>query len=767
VTSLLLYIVFAAMASAFVAPALVRWIGDRASVALAVVPASVVAIILFMLGPPPDGVLQSTIPWIPSLGINLSFWVDGLSVIFVLLIAGIGTVVLVYAGPYLHGHRDLGRFLAWIMLFMGSMLGLVTSGNLLTLFLFWELTSVSSYFLIGFLHDDAASRKSALQALLITGAGGLSLLAGFILLGSAVGTYELSVILSSGDAFRSSAWYLPGLFLILAGAFTKSAQVPFHFWLPNAMAAPTPVSAYLHSATMVKAGVFLLARLHMVLNGTTEFHVLVGMAGAATMLLGAVAAFGQRDLKRLLAYTTVSALGTLVFLLGIGSEAAVQAAMVFLLAHALYKGTLFLVVGIVDHETGTRDLESLGGLWRVMPKTAAAAALAALSMAGLPPMLGFISKELLYEAKLAAPWAPWTITAAGVAANVLTVATAALIVVRTFGGRAATPTQTVHDPSWMMWGGVVLLSSLGFAAGLAAEAVATYIVGPAATAIRGKTVATSLGLWHGVNPVLLLSLATLAAGAALYAFHRPLRRAVSAWRPWKAEGAYDAALAGMLAGARQQTLWLQSGQLSTYLALTLTATLVLVGLPIAVFWPQLSVVVTSELALLPTVIAGTMAIAAVLAVRARTSLGAIIALGVVGYGIAVLFLLYSAPDLAMTQFAVETLMVVLLMLVVAKLPEFRQLGTRASRMWQGALSVAGGALMTLLVLLVTAEPARMALANFYSESALALANGRNIVNVILVDFRGLDTMGEITVLGIAALGAVALLRLGVKREDDR
>ncbi|MCU0452777.1 MAG: DUF4040 domain-containing protein [Bacteroidetes bacterium] len=765
-TPLLLYIVFGAFAAAVIAPLLVRWFGDRASAVLAIVPASVVGIVFFMLGPPPDGLLQATIPWIPSLGIDLSFWVDGLSIIFVLLIAGIGTVVLVYAGAYLHDHRDLGRFLTWIMVFMGAMLGLVTSGNLLTLFLFWELTSISSYFLIGFLHDDAASRKSALQALLITGAGGLSLLAGFILLGSAVGSYELSAILTSGDAFRSSEWYLPGLLLILIGAFTKSAQVPFHFWLPNAMAAPTPVSAYLHSATMVKAGVFMLARLHPVLNGTSEFHVLVGTAGAATMILGAVSAFGQRDLKRLLAYTTVSALGTLVLLLGIGTETAVQAAMVFLLAHALYKGALFLTVGIVDHETGTRDVESLGGLWRMMPMTALAATLAALSMAGLPPMLGFIGKELLYEAKLAAPWAPWTITALGVTANILTVAVAALMTLRTFGG-ASSSVRTAHDPSWQMWGGVALLASLGFAAGMAADLVATHIVGPATTAIRGERVETSLGLWHGVNPVLLLSLATLASGAALYALHRPIRRMTAGWRPWKAERAYDAALAGMLASARKQTLWLQSGQISTYLALTLLATLLLVGLPILAFWPQLSMVVAMDLALLPTVIAGMMAIAAFLAVRAKTSLGSIIALGVVGYGIAVLFLLYSAPDLAMTQFAVETLSVVLLMLVVAKLPEFRQMGSRSTRLWQAGLAGAGGALMTLLVLFVTAEPARMTLATFYGEASYALANGRNIVNVILVDFRGLDTLGEITVLGIAALGAVALLRLVVDKEDGR
>ncbi|MFB3140368.1 MAG: proton-conducting transporter membrane subunit, partial [Candidatus Acidiferrales bacterium] len=341
-------------------------------------------------------VLAVSIDWVPSLGIALSFYLDGLSLLFALLISGIGALVVVYAGGYLAGHAHLGRFYAFLLMFLASMLGLVLANNVITLFVFWELTSVSSYLLIGFEHEREAARQAALQALLVTGLGGLALLAGLLLLGQAGGSMELSELLTRGEAIQAHPFYAPILLLILAGAFTKSAQFPFHFWLPSAMEAPTPVSAYLHSATMVKAGIYLLARFNPVLGGTELWFYIVTAAGAATMLVGAYLAFQQSDLKRILAYSTMSALGMMVLLLGLGTELAVKAAIVSILVHALYKGALFLVAGAVEHETGTRDVDRLGGLRRAMPITAAAAALAALSMAGLPPLFGFIGKEMVY-----------------------------------------------------------------------------------------------------------------------------------------------------------------------------------------------------------------------------------------------------------------------------------------------------------------------------------------------------------------------------------
>jgi multicomponent Na+:H+ antiporter subunit A len=412
------------------------------------------------------GVVMESRPWVPALGIDLAFRVDGWSLLFLLLIGGIGALILIYAAGYFQGHRQAGRFYAFILLFMGSMLGLVTADNLILLFIFWELTSFSSYLLIGFDHEKPESRATALQALLITGGGGLALLVGFLLIGQVSGSYSYSALLEQPDMLRDHALYLPILLLVLAGAFTKSAQVPFHFWLPGAMTAPTPVSAYLHSATMVTAGIYLLGRFSPLLGGTDAWHYLVTSVGAVTMLIGALMALVQTDLKRLLAYSTVSALGTLTLLLGIGTVLAVKAVAVFLIVHSLYKGALFMIAGAVDHETGTRDVRALGGLFKVMPITALAAGAAALSMSGFPPLLGFIGKELLYEANLAAPQAAVLITGAGVAANIIIVAVALMVGFLPFLGRPLLPLKALHEPPLALWLGPLVLATLGLVAGL-------------------------------------------------------------------------------------------------------------------------------------------------------------------------------------------------------------------------------------------------------------------------------------------------------------
>jgi multicomponent Na+:H+ antiporter subunit A len=560
------------------------------------------------------------------------------------------------------------------------------------------------------------------------------------------------------------------LLLILIGAFTKSAQVPFHFWLPNAMEAPTPVSAYLHSATMVKAGVYLLARFSSVLGPTDAWHYLVTLAGTTTMLTGAFLALWQTDLKRILAYSTLSALGALVLLMGLDTALSVKAGIVFLVAHALYKGALFQVAGTVDHETGTRDARRLGGLAKAMPITAAAAGLAALSMAGLPPLLGFINKELLYEANMQAPRAAIAITVAGVASNVMLVALAGIVGIRPFWGRRRTTPKEPHEGPAALWLGPIILAVLGLLIGLFPETVATLFLAPAVSAVRGEPAVVELKLWHGVNPVLLLSALTLALGAGVYAWRAaflrrssPLAPALPAWLgsigKWGPERWYELALQALNAVARAQTRLLQSGYLRYYLMIIIATTFVLAGYTLLDLGPLGWPVDDVQIRFYEGLIAGLVLLGALMAVLSRSRLAAVAALGVVGYSIALIYVLFGAPDLAMTQFALETLTVVLFVLVIYRLPRFAALSGRGARVRDALIALAAGGLMTVLVLAVTSVPLQSRLAPYYAANSLVLANGRNVVNVILVDWRGLDTLGEITVLAAAAIGVYALLKL--------
>lgn len=755
----------------FAAPRLHRLTHAASGWLLALLPLALVAYFASFLPAVTNGeVIASSWSWVPSLGLPLSFYLDGLSLTFALLISGIGALVIVYAGGYLAGDERLGRLYLLLLIFMASMLGLVLAGNVITLFIFWELTSISSYLLIGFEHDKASARAAALQALLITGTGGLALLAGLILIGLAGGSFDLSALLTQGETLRAHPHYQAMLLLVLAGAFTKSAQFPFHFWLPGAMAAPTPISAYLHSATMVKAGVYLLARLTPMLGGTDEWHYLVTIAGAVTMLLGAMLALAQTDLKRILAYTTVSALGTLVLLIGLGTTQAIKAAMVFLIVHSLYKGALFLVTGALDHETGTRDVEQLGGLWRVMPVTAAATVLAALSMAGLPPLFGFISKELLYEAKLEAPRAAWLITSAGVLANVLMVSLAAVIALRPFFGRKRATPKDAHEAPLSMLLGPALLALTGLVIGLLPDVLATPLIGAAVSATRAEATEIKLALWHGLNPILLLSVITIASGAVVYLLHERLRwmahrlHALAEWGPprW-----YELGLDGVLAFSKGLTRVLQNGYLRVYLMVIVLTTLGLTGTMffrrVGWQWPALP----SDIRFYEWIVAAVILGAAVVAVRSTSRLAAVAALGVVGFGVALIYILYGAPDLAKTQFAIETLTVVLFVLVLYRLPRFANYTSKPARVRDLALALAVGGLMTTLLLATVATPLQSRLSKYFAAASVPLAKGRNIVNVILVDFRGLDTLGEIIVLSIAAIGVFALLRLRLESKPDR
>lgn len=699
--------------------------------------------------------------WVPALGVNLSFSLDGLSLLFALLICGIGALVLVYAGGYLAGHAQLGRLYALLLMFMASMLGLVLADNLLVLFVFWELTSVSSYFLIGFDHERAGARAAALQALLVTSGGGLALLAGLLLLGQASGSLELSTLMSRGDLVRSHDLYAPCLLLILVGAFTKSAQFPFHFWLPNAMEAPTPVSAYLHSATMVKAGVYLLARLSPVLGGTDIWIGTVTAVGIGTMLVGAWLAIVQSDLKRILAYSTVSALGMLTFLLGLGGQLAIGAAMVFLLAHALYKGALFLVAGALDHETGTRDVARLGGLFRVMPITALAAGLAALSMAGLPPLFGFIAKELIYETTLHAPASVW-LTIVIFIVSVAFVAVAVLVGLRPFMGRVVPTPRQAHEAPPSLWLGALTLSGLGTAFGLAPQLGAETLVSTASTAVLGRPAGISLALWHGLNLALTLSVVTLVAGLSLYAVRAiPRKMASRLERPaqWGPAGWYELGLRGLNGLAAAQTRLLQSGYLRYYLLIILSMSVALVGGTLVARGSMVAPANWSDVRFYEVGLLLLILLATLATVLVKSRIAAIATLGVVGYGVALIFVLFGAPDLAMTQFLVETLTVILFVLVFSLLPEAQRLSSTLGRVRDVVVATTVGIMMSALVLVAADAHYYPSISSYFSDNSLSKGHGRNIVNVILVDFRAMDTLGEITVLAVAGVGVYALLKL--------
>ncbi len=710
--------------------------------------------------------------WVPGLDVRLSFYVDGLSLLFALLISGIGFFIFLYAGSYLGRHPRFGRFSIYLLAFMGSMLGLVLADNIITLFVFWELTTLTSYLLIGFDHTQAKARRNALQALLVTGIGGLALLAGLILMAIVGGSFELSQLIAQGDAIREHALHLPILILVLAGAFTKSAQFPFHFWLPNAMAAPTPVSAYLHSATMVKAGVYLLARMHPALGDSDWWTWTLLIAGAVTAVWASLLAIRQSDLKLMLAYTTLMALGTLVMFLGAENYYAIAAAVTFILVHSFYKAALFMVVGIIDHEAGTREIDRLGGLRGALPITFAAALAAAFSMAGFPPFLGFIGKELKYEGALAISEAPIFMTTAAVTANALMVAVALVVVIRPFLGTRPDLPKVPHEAPVAMWLGPVVLAACGIIFGVAPGAIGNALVDPTVEAILYSPQNIELKLWHGINLPLALSVVTVTLGAFFFVMRRRLIRWTGAWLDFvriTGDAAYDRAVAAMMAFAAWQTDLLQGGRQRIYLATTLITFIVLVGGTLIAFggvampaaWPSAPLPVWGIAAL---IVAGALA-----TTQMRSRIGALAAVGSAGTGVALLFLAFGAPDVAMTQFMIETLSVVIAALILPRLPAMAGRGHpgRHGRLRDAAIAVACGTVVTLLVIAVTAGPFDRSLTGFFEIASVPDAFGRNIVNVILVDFRAIDTFGEIAVVAIAGLASVALIRQTMTSRRDR
>ena len=758
---------------ATIAPQLVRWIRPVAGWLFAILPAALFAYFASHLDVVRAGApVHVVVPWVPSLGVDLAFYLDGLSLTFALLITGIGACVMAYAGGYLKDDPYLGRFYFALHAFMAAMLGVVLSENLFTLFIFWELTSFSSYLLIGYKHEKQGSRDAAIQALVITGMGGLAMLAGFIVLHAAVGTASITELLAGGDILRDHPWYHGILVLVLAGAFTKSAQFPFHFWLPGAMQAPTPVSAYLHSATMVKAGVYLLARMNPVLGGTPVWEITLTTFGAVTMLVGAIVSLMKTDLKLVLAGSTIMALGTLVMLIGIGTEAALLAAAVFLVVHSLYKGALFMVAGAIDHEAGTREIPLLGGLRKTMPLTWIAACVAAISMAGVPPLLGFVGKELIYEAMLEAPRMTLLLLFVTVVSNVFMVTVGALVAINPFAGAPGATPKKPHEAPAMMFVGPLLLAGLSLALGLATLPKDNFFAAsfalPVAASLAGREVDAYVYLWHGINLAFVLSVVTVVSGLIVWKAWERVRPLAAALDPYifaGCERGYQAWLSGLLRVAAWQFGHLQSGYLRRYL-LFVFGTLVVLAAPLLMlrglgdlaFEPIDGVLYFYELLLCVVIVLGAWG-----AMRAQRHLTAIILLGLVGYAIALLFVAFGAPDLAMTQFLVETLTVILVALVLIRLPGFRQRSSTVTRARDWVVAVSVGVVVTVLLLAITSTPLSMHLSEFFATRSVPEAYGRNVVNVILVDFRGVDTMGEITVLAAAAVGIIALLRLRAPR----
>ena len=717
---------------------------------------------------------QESYAWVPGLGVELGLRVDAFGLVMVGLVAGIGTLVCGYAAGYFsHPRPDLGRFAALLVAFAGAMLGLVTSDHLLALFVFWELTSITSYLLIGFEHTQERARAAALQALLITGAGGLALLAGVILLAQAAGTWSLQALLAAPPSGASAT---AAAVCLLAAVATKSAQVPFHSWLPGAMAAPTPVSAYLHSATMVKAGVVLAARVAPLFVAVTPLWrpTIVAM-GVVTLLVGGYRALRQVDLKLVLAYGTVSQLGLLVALVGLGTPETAVAGAVLLVGHALFKAPLFMVVGVVDHAAGTRDLRRLSGLWRALPGTFAVAAVAAASMAGLPPLLGFVAKEAALGGFLGAfvgaeavlPGAAGVVAlAAVVAGSALTVAYSVRVVVGGFADKPGMAPTAVERPTRAF-----VAPAAGLAAACAVLGVAPALLSPlltaAGTALNPAAAPQPLALWHGVTTPLLLSAAVLAGGGLLAALAGPVERLQERLpSPPGADAAYRAGLRGLFAVSERVTAVAQCGSLPVYLAVILTVAVALPGTALLRGHPagawQAARVVDSPLQAVAVAVATAAAIAVVLA---RRRFMAVLALGAAGYAVVALFAMHGAPDLALTQLLIESLSVVVFMLALRELPARFSVPSRPlATLGRVLLAGAVGVFVTGFAFVASAARTAPSVSRDFIANTLG-AGGRNVVNVVLVDIRGFDTLGEITVLATAGLGFAALILARRARAD--
>ncbi|WP_300454815.1 monovalent cation/H+ antiporter subunit A [Accumulibacter sp.] len=766
-SSVLLPVIPATALAAFTLPLLLQRYGrEAAALTAAAVMASCLALLLPLAPAAFAGQTEiARLTWLPTYGLEISLRLDGLGLLFCLLILGIGLLVVLYAAWYLPPSDRLGRFYSLLLLFMAAMLGIVLSENLLLLLIFWELTSLSSFLLVAYRSEKYESRVGARMALAVTGGGGLALLAGILLLGQIAGSHELTVILAAGEKIRAHPHYALALVLILLGAFTKSAQFPFHFWLPSAMAAPTPVSAYLHSATMVKAGVFLLARLYPALGSSDLWFWLVGGSGALTLVYAAMTALFRNDIKGLLAYSTISQLGLITLLFGLDTSLSVVAGVFHLINHAIFKASLFMAAGVIDHECGTRDMRRVNGMFRVMPITATLAIIAAGSMAGVPLLNGFLSKEMFFAETVAYPqFAPlgWALPLFATIAGMLAVAYSSRFVHDVFfnGQPVDLPRQPHEPPRWVR-APIMLLVLLCLLVGIfPAWTVQPLLAAAAGAALQAPLPDFQLALWHGFNRPLLMSLVALVGGILIYALRRPLFAWQEQLPPMHPRTAFERFYRWLATGARRTVAKLDNGSLQRYSALLFTFVVLLGG------WSFFSALGgggirpagqpanEAALATLFVLLLGTVGAT----VLYRERLLAVILVSVVGLSVTLTFVRLSAPDLALTQLAVEMGTIVLMLLVLYYLPPRDAPNSSARRLIRDiVLALLSGGGLALVTLQMLTAPDHSTLADFYLREALPGGGGANVVNVILVDFRGFDTLGEITVLAMVALASHALL----------
>lgn len=715
-------------------------------------------------------VITQSWSWLPQLGIDFSFRLDALGLLFALLISGIGTLIYIYAYFYLGPKNSLNKLYLLLMLFMAAMLGISLSNNLILLLVFWELTSISSFLLVGYWSNYDAAQRGSRMALTITGMGGLAMLGGFILLGQITGTYEIDQILTMTAQIQSHALFVPTLLLILLGAFTKSAQFPFHFWLPNAMAAPTPVSAYLHSATMVKAGIFLVARLLPIFAGAALFHNLVTFIGLFTLCMAAFFAIFKEDLKGLLAYSTISHLGLIMCLLGIGSPLAVAAAIFHIINHATFKAALFMIAGIIDHESGTRDLRKLSGLWQLLPYTATLTMVTAASMAGVPLTNGFLSKEMFFTELLSNLSGPVLICSAIVAtlAGIFAVAYSVRLVHGVFFDGPVgkqVPNKDAHEPPFGMRAPATLLAFLCILVGLFPALLVENIVNSTARASTQVMdfEGAHLALWHGFNMPLLMSAIALVGGLIFYfslAKGGKIREIDLDPYLGRLQGrvAFDLFLKSLLLNSRKFKRFTENGKLQSYILWIVIFSIAVVALP---FLGQGLTTGSRELTHAP-------ALAIVLWLLLFSScwmmlwfhherIKAVLISGAIGLVVTMVFICFSAPDLALTQITVDVVTTVLLLMSLSLLPQLTPYESSVSRRWRDALIAIGGGLGIAWITWLILTRDHNSISWFFMQQSIPLGGGTNVVNVILVDFRGFDTFGEITVLGIAGIGALCLM----------
>ncbi|NMZ92737.1 monovalent cation/H+ antiporter subunit A [Pseudomonas panacis] len=725
------------------------------------------------------GVIREEFMWLPSLGLNFVLRMDGFAWLFSMLVLGIGALVSLYARYYMSPDDPVPRFFAFFLAFMGAMLGLVISGNLIQIVLFWELTSLFSFLLIGYWHHRADARRGAYMALMVTGAGGLCLLAGVMLLGHIVGSYDLDQVLAAGEQIRAHSLYPVMLALMLIGALSKSAQFPFHFWLPHAMAAPTPVSAYLHSATMVKAGVFLLARLWPSLSGSEEWFWIVGGAGALTLLLGAYCAMFQNDLKGLLAYSTISHLGLITLLLGLNSPLAAVAAVFHILNHATFKASLFMAAGIIDHESGTRDIRKLSGLVRLIPFTATLAMVASASMAGVPLLNGFLSKEMFFAETVfisSTQWVEIALPLIATIAGTFSVAYALRFTVDVFFGPPATDLpHTPHEPPRWMRAPVELLVFTCLLVGIfPAQVVGSILAAAALPVVGGVLPEYSLAIWHGWNAPMIMSLVAMSGGVVLYLLLRKqLKRGRFKYPPvisyFNGKRGFERSLVVMMRGVRRIEKRISTKRLQTQLFLLVIVAVIGAMIPMlnsGLSWGDRPKIPGSIVFVTLWLLAIACALGAAWQAKYHR-LAALTMVSVCGLMTCVTFVWFSAPDLALTQLVVEVVTTVLILLGLRWLPrrieEVSPLPSslrkaRIRRLRDFLLSTVVGGGMALLSYAMLTRQTPNDISSFYLSRALPEGGGSNVVNVMLVDFRGFDTLGEITVLGAVALTVYALLR---------